>query len=205
MGQNKQKCITVWELIRRWHAPANFSYLGHGLQAVGQLLCRSRWTWMQKNRRFSVRSVCISHSEAIAHHQICILIMEEWLLHSCDSAPHPSWPWVTIQPQQQQHSVKNCEFSEVYSRASAAVSSRGVKSSSWKGKDGTLRNPPCAPQVFFQGTKGLLMKLSHHLKDRTNELWHPWGTPGSIFKWKFMVFLGILFWGEGKERRKEEK
>lgn len=74
-----EKCIRIWEPVRRWRAPAHFSYLGRDLQAVGQLVCRSRWTWMQENKRLPARSACISRSEAIAHQQIFILTMEWWI------------------------------------------------------------------------------------------------------------------------------
>lgn len=43
MGQKEvQKSIIMRESVRRWNAPANFSYLGHVLQAVQQFVCRSR-------------------------------------------------------------------------------------------------------------------------------------------------------------------
>lgn len=126
-ADKEMACFCKFQLFRTWFA------------GLVQSLCRSRGTWMQENKRFPVGFVCISHSEALARQQIYTLTMEGWLLNSCDSAPHPSWWWVTIHsytPQEQQHSVKNCEFSEVNSRASTALSSG--KAVQWKGKDGTL-------------------------------------------------------------------
>lgn len=93
---------------------------------------------------------------------------------------------------------QSCQRSEVYSRTSAAVSSRGRKAVQWKGKKG--KN-----YCSFSGLKGWLQKPSNLLQTKTIELWHPWRSLAAFPNEKLWIFEQSWFWGGGKKGRKKIK